>query len=427
MKNSIIKMTLTIAVIGDVDASKSTLIGVLSKNIKDDGNGKARREILTMRHEKESGRTSHVSSFMISFNNQNSDKKDVNKKEIRLVDLAGHEAYLSTTLRGLTSYYPDYALLLIEGLKGSFSKMTIEHIQILYSLNIPFFIGITKTDITPLEKHKKIKSMIKQLCKKNGSFDYEIKNENLLKRSIKGYQMDPFSVIPYFNISNVTGEGIDFLKEFMYNLEEPEDRYLAIKNYVKEHKVNKLFVIHKPYYIKGIGIVVYGINMADPIKKNEILKIGPIFNEYIQVRVRSIHDHNRNDVNLLNGIGCLALKPINGFKLKKKMIKRGKICIGNKDESVFVKKIDVQVKLFNKSMTVTRTHTPYIHSSVLSASSSIENIYDDKGQEIKLLRTSENANITLRFFKNQFIYPGERLLLRDGRMIGKGIIKKVYT
>ena len=83
-------------VIGNVDSGKSTLIGVLINNKLDDGKGKARSTILRHPHEKQSGRTSSISQNFIKLND---------KKYLNYIDLAGHEKYLKTTIKGLTGYF----------------------------------------------------------------------------------------------------------------------------------------------------------------------------------------------------------------------------------------------------------------------------------------------------------------------------------
>lgn len=49
---------LRIATIGNVDAGKSTLVGCLTRNVADDGRGKARSLVFAHKHEKETGRSS---------------------------------------------------------------------------------------------------------------------------------------------------------------------------------------------------------------------------------------------------------------------------------------------------------------------------------------------------------------------------------
>ena len=51
---------LRITVLGNVDAGKSSLTGVLTKNVLDDGRGYARSLVSQFSHEKNSGKTSSV-------------------------------------------------------------------------------------------------------------------------------------------------------------------------------------------------------------------------------------------------------------------------------------------------------------------------------------------------------------------------------
>lgn len=56
-----------IAVVGNVDAGKSTLLGVLVKGVLDDGRGKTRVNLFRHKHEMESGRTSSVGMEIMGF------------------------------------------------------------------------------------------------------------------------------------------------------------------------------------------------------------------------------------------------------------------------------------------------------------------------------------------------------------------------
>ena len=76
-------------IIGSVDAGKSSLISVLVNKKLDDGRGLARQKIFRHQHEKESGRTSSISSHYLKVNED---------KTLTFIDLAGHEKYLKTTI-----------------------------------------------------------------------------------------------------------------------------------------------------------------------------------------------------------------------------------------------------------------------------------------------------------------------------------------
>lgn len=54
-----------VAVVGNVDAGKSTLLGVLTHGELDNGRGHARQRLFRHKHEMESGRTSSVGNDIL--------------------------------------------------------------------------------------------------------------------------------------------------------------------------------------------------------------------------------------------------------------------------------------------------------------------------------------------------------------------------
>lgn len=56
-----------VAVVGNVDAGKSTLLGVLTHGELDNGRGHARQRLFRHKHEMESGRTSSVGNDILGF------------------------------------------------------------------------------------------------------------------------------------------------------------------------------------------------------------------------------------------------------------------------------------------------------------------------------------------------------------------------
>jgi ATPase subunit of ABC transporter with duplicated ATPase domains len=121
-----------IAVIGNVDSGKSTVIGVLTSGSLDNGRGQARAYVMKHRHELENGRTSAVTVEIMGFTASEGENPpqqviptarhhdqrwhEVMEKSdstVSLIDLCGHEKYLKTTLFGLTGLMPDYAMLVV--------------------------------------------------------------------------------------------------------------------------------------------------------------------------------------------------------------------------------------------------------------------------------------------------------------------------
>jgi GTPase len=113
-----------VAVLGPVEAGKSTLLGVLMDGQLDNGRGQARLNLLRHRHELVSGRTSSISRGFLGFtkagevvNYENcgsiQEICEASSKLVTLIDLAGHRKYLKTTVFGLTAYEPQLAMLVV--------------------------------------------------------------------------------------------------------------------------------------------------------------------------------------------------------------------------------------------------------------------------------------------------------------------------
>ena len=82
--------------VGNVDAGKSTLLGVLTHGELDNGRGMARQRLFRHKHEMESGRTSSVGNDILGFDSRGDvvNKPDTHGKQalcIRLQNqLSGH-------------------------------------------------------------------------------------------------------------------------------------------------------------------------------------------------------------------------------------------------------------------------------------------------------------------------------------------------
>lgn len=254
-----------VAVVGEVDAGKSTFIGCMVRQIKDDGRGSARLEVLTLKHEKESGRTSNINAHMVR----------IGDNEIRFLDLAGHEKYLNTTMQGLTRFKPHLAILTVAA-NRDVTNMTREHFKVCFSLHIPIMIVVTKTDITPPDILKETLQNIKRLTKvKNFKiFTYDIKDMDTLGRALKVFNdsenNNVRNIIGVFQVSNVTGERIPLITEFLgaMQIQEHDD---GLQEFMSGLGMTKLFVVYKPYYKRGIGYIVFGINRGASIHPDETL------------------------------------------------------------------------------------------------------------------------------------------------------------
>lgn len=167
---------LRICVVGNVDSGKSTSLGVLTKDILDDGRGKARVNLFKHKHELESGRTSSIGYEIMGFDETGRvitptslgkskiqwDDVCLNaSKVITFIDLAGHARYLKTTVAGMTGNAPDFVMLIV-GSNSGIIGMTKEHLALALALQVPVFVIITKVDMCPTNI---LEETIKQVTK----------------------------------------------------------------------------------------------------------------------------------------------------------------------------------------------------------------------------------------------------------------------
>lgn len=75
-----------VAVVGNVDSGKSTLLGVLTHGVLDDGRGEARTKLFRHKHEIESGRTSSVGNDILGFDASGNIVNDTNLHGSKMLD-----------------------------------------------------------------------------------------------------------------------------------------------------------------------------------------------------------------------------------------------------------------------------------------------------------------------------------------------------
>lgn len=420
--------TLKYCLLGNVDAAKSTLIGVLKTGELDDGKGKSRATILQMKHEKQSGNTTN--SNLVKIYNKD-------KKSIQLIDLPGHSRYFAMTLRGMMEYNPSYAIVIVSAHKGItesiksninnkghiVQNMTKIHLQVCAFLRIPFIVIISKIDNCPEDRLALTIKEVKEYIKKMGIKDfYPITKLDALKRAKEAYNKDYASqFVPYFMISNVTGVGIDLLKDFLFDVPFRQNltkQLIALKDFCTTNKVNKVFEIYKSYYVKGIGIVVFGCLKVGTISKGDQLIIGPFGTRFTEIRVRSLHNDERREINILGegDYGCLAITSMSGDQLDKHKLNKGKIIT---DTAVSSSVITTECKIAHHHTTITSKFNTFIHTGIVGTPAKV--LEADKFP----IRSGDLVNITFSLSNSQFVYPGMKFVFRDDGIKGHGIIKSI--
>lgn len=423
----------------------STLIGVLYSGKLDDGSGAMRNLVARHPHEIKTGKTSDVSVKMLYSGNS---------KAITLIDLCGHEKYLKTTTSGITGQYPDYAIVVIAANRGIL-KMTKEHLGILFYMRIPVIIVISRVDIAPPDIYNNTIKNIKAMCKYynktpefingipnnlNSNNDNLNNNDNLINndninlnleqiKNLSNVMNNTCDYIPVISVSNKTGYYINVLKELINEL-QPRKLWDISKidyNY-------SIFYIDGVFSPPGVEIVVSGIVKGKKLSVGDIIFIGPIGHNFIQVRIRSMHNNFKQSVTELNDHerGCIAISTIGKQVITKKMIIRGMIIISSK---YLIKnlcyKFKAEIEILHHSVTINKGYSPVLHLGNVRQSASIIDVEEICGNNSNNLnntiRTGNKAVVIFKFkFKPEFIENGIIFFFREGTTRGVGKIIHIY-
>lgn len=115
---------------------------------------------------------------------------------------------------GLVGLMPDYAMLVV-GANMGISRMTKEHLGITLALGVPIFFVITKIDIAPQEVYDDTINILQKILKSQqvGKMPFVVgENDDV---TVLAKALPEKKVCPIFTVSNVTGQGIPKLKEFL--------------------------------------------------------------------------------------------------------------------------------------------------------------------------------------------------------------------
>ena len=174
-----------------------------------------------------------------------------------IVDVPGHEKFIRNMLSG--AYGMDIVLFVVDAKEGV-QEQTLEHLAILDLLGISNGILVmTKSDLaTPDELTDAT----------------EMTQEMLVGTSLEG--------IPSVNVSSITGQGIDDLKQMIV------EQVNQVTNKQDQNGIPRLY-IDRVFTVQGFGVVVTGTLIGGVINRDQKMVILPQGNE---VRVRGIQVHN---------------------------------------------------------------------------------------------------------------------------------------
>ncbi|KAG0076275.1 hypothetical protein BGZ90_008910 [Linnemannia elongata] len=419
-------LELRVAVVGNVDAGKSTLLGVLTKGVLDDGRGKARVNLFRHKHEIDSGRTSSVGMEILGFDAKSVPVPTISHgrnapwdeicgkaaKVLSFIDLAGHERYLKTTVFGMTGCAPDFVMLMI-GSNAGIVGMTKEHLGLSLALGVPVLVVITKIDMCPpnvLENTvKQLTKILKSAgCRKIPMF---VKTHEDVVVTAGNFVSD--RICPIFQVSNVTGEGLDLLKNFLnvlpisqkYNRDDPV-----------EYQITDTFSV--PF----VGTVVSGVVMNGIVHAGDQLYLGPDGNGAFQmVTVKSIQ---RKRLNV--PLACAGQSASFGLKkIRRSTIRKGMVMLDKETTPPprGCREFEAEILVLYHSTTIGHKYQAMLHCGAVRQTARV--LAMDKPDQI--LRTGDRATVRFQFLQPAYLKVGARLIFREGRTKGIGKVSKIVA
>ncbi|KAG5316091.1 GTPB2 protein, partial [Pseudoatta argentina] len=415
---------LRLAVTGAQDAGKSTLLGVLTQGELDNGRGRARLNMLRHLHEIKTGRTSSISHEIIGFDSaghvlnyaEMATAEEICEhasKVVTFIDLAGHRKYLRTTVLGLTGYSPHHVMLVVA---PPLNEASQEHMALCLALKLPFFIVVNKIDLGFCDMSETLAQLENAMMTQGYPKQLVLFSNNDLPSW--DYTSD---VIPIFNVSCVTGEGLEELTIFIKNLSPYET------NSIESDPESCLFQIDETFRVVGLTQpVLGGLLVKGAIAPGTRLLVGPLPDgEFSPVKVVSLH-RNKAPCCLVRASqsASLTLAPPTNRSPPLPQLRPGMVLVSLRDQPHATLFFQATVLIVYHATAIFPGFQTTVHVGNVRQTCVIEGIMDanDRG-----LQTNDTASVLFRFVSHpEYLHVGMRLLFREGRTKGIGKITQIF-
>lgn len=417
-RNEVI-MDVRVILLGAEGSGKSTLISVLTSGRRDNGKGLARSNICKHKSELLLGKTTSVSQHILGFNSKgditnyslgfaNTYEKilDFSSKIITFIDIGGSEKYAKTLVTGLYNHLPDYAMLVIDAIRG-IQDITLEHFQLALAMKLPLIIVITKTDKATSSELNSTLDQI-ELSIKNLKIYMDCKEDVVMVSNLFLSE----GIVPVFKVSSVGFDNFDILKNFL-NLLPVSSEW--------DHKTQKHFYIEQVIEKPDIaGKIVGGAMLKGTVNSGQKMWLGPDGGgNFIQVVIASIHCKHVTVRSVKAGQFC-------SFLLKDcSALRPGMVLLDLNTHPYAAFEFDCEILAIDKVhevRAVTSSYQPLIHTQTIRQCTRILNDCGD----VKIY-PAQMCLLKLRFlYRPEYIEEGTQLMIRDTFITAVGKITRVY-
>ncbi|KAL8612833.1 hypothetical protein ACOMHN_038088 [Nucella lapillus] len=421
-----------VAVVGNVEGGKSTLLGVLTHGERDNGRGSARLNLFRHLHEIQSGRTSSISYDVLGFDSKGQvvnyaecrsmeEICEQSSKMVTLVDLAGHPKYLRTTVFGLTGTCPDFAMLVVSATTGivvgtitGIAGTTKEHLGYALVLGVPVIVVVNKVDLCRPGGRLRLLSQLDSILKSPGCNKIPVHINSEEDAVTVANSLDTNKIVPIFTVSCVTGQHLDLIIKFLQVL--PPRR----SHTEREHLAQDLteFQIDELFSVPHVGTVVGGVIKRGSIREGEKLLVGPSDEgTFEEVKVRTVH-RNRLPCRLIQAGQAASVALID---VERERLRKGMVLLSPSADVACCRKFEADVYVLFHSNKISRNFQTTVHIGTVCQTAVITSINKS------YIKTNEKARVVFAFkFKPEYLRVGARLLFRDGKSKGVGEVSHVF-
>jgi GTPase len=334
------------------------------------------------------------------------------------------------SIHGVSSGFADYALIMVNARQPP-THMTQQHLNLCCSFGIPVIVVFTKIDGCPEHAYETCRKEVTKMLRSPeiGKKPFKIRNEE----DVVTVMDKLHTLAPMFETSCVTGEGITLLQKMLFSL--PKRRK-------HENKINRKFefLAEDIFNVPGVGPVVSGFVNAGELHvgSNCNVYVGPTDDgSFMKTVAKSAQIARINTTHITAGqSACLA------FALNKEMrkkLRRGMVVL--KEDPFSTREFDAEIcVLKGEGTTIRRSYQAYVHilnvrqsafaKSIEIVNNSIGGVtrsqYASNEENHIVLRPGSRAKVRFEFAQRpEYVRPGMRMLFRDGRVRGVGIITSI--
>jgi GTPase len=416
-RNEVI-LDIRVILLGSEGSGKSTLIGTLTQGRRDNGRGLARGNICRNKHEMMAGKTTTVSQHVLGFNSKgditnysiglvNSFEAiiDQSSKIVTLIDIAGSEKYAKSVIAGMCSHLPDYAILVIDAVRGM-QDITHGHLHLALGLNLPLIVVITKVDKSSTLE---LNNTLDALNLPAGRLKLEIENKEDVIMVSNLFLSE--GIVPVFKLSSVTLEGMEPLVSFLNLLPITKDW---------DHNSEKLFFIETTIEKPDVsGKIVGGALLKGTVHVGQKMWLGPDnAGSFEQVSISNIHCKRVAVRSAKAGQFCSFLIP------EVKNVRSGMVLLDLNSVPRAAMEFICEIRTVDRVVeprVVKGNYQPLIHTQTVRQCAKVIDLPSD----LEII-PGQNFTLKLRFlYRPEFLEQGTRLMIRDTFMTAVGIIQSV--